>query len=1218
MKVSKCVWRTALALLIGAALCGVSARAQNIFGAIVGTVTDPTGAVLPGAGITVTNNGTGQKRAVTTDAQGNYSILSLPRGVYKIEVDATGFKHFSRNPIEVAVDQQARVDVKMVVGTQTQEVVVTEAPPILQTDSASLGQVIEGNTVQSLPLNGRNVLGLVALVPGVVPLGNATGVGNTSSNLSGLNVFAGGNYQFSGANANQGAVLVDGAPVNTSYGNNIVLIMNQDSIQEFNVQTHNNTAEFGMYNGGIVNMSTKSGTNTFHGEAFEYLRNTVLDANNFFSNRTGTGRQAWHQNQFGANVGGPIMHNKLFFFADYQGFRESYGQPVLATVPTAAELTGDFSGISAPIYDPLTTCGYNGNPACTSAQQAGTAPTRQQFSYRGVPNVIPPGRMSTVAKNMLAFPVYGKQNVPGTITPYGPVNNFSLLSGAGGRNDQLTFRGDQVLSSKQTAFERYTWWKSKTVSDHPWGNGLGDNSVQPDNFTTQQVVVGDTYVFNPTSIVDVHLSYLNWNYNRTPPFLGFDPASKLGFPSYMNFGGLNGFTPSTGVPQLSTSGPISYTQGAAGLILGMSNDYAVSGTYQKIWKKHTFKVGLDLRRYDLNYFQTNFPGGQFQASNALTAKNAASGNTGNGLATFELGYLTGGSVQISPPVFQRLYYQGYFAQDSWVPTNKLTLTLGLRYEVPGEFLAGHGWLDTFNPTEINPVLHSETGLSVPGAFDLVNTPQHPESGMRSENWNDWSPRLGAAYRVTNNTVARAGWGRFIVPNDVFFNELPLGAGINQISNGVVGTINGNETPNNYQNGVYTTDNTIDNPFPTGLISPPHRDPSYQQILLGGSSQANFASQASAETYQWNVAVQHQFPMGVALTAAYVGLHGDHLPTSGAGLSINPLPDSVLAKAAADPNCSTGNFGGCFLNQQVANPYYPYINQGVLKNPTVTQNQLLRPFPQYGSIGAYSGHYVGVSNYNGLQMTLQKRWQNGSQILGAYTFSKQMTNAETLTTWLDTTGGGVAAYQNYNNLADEYSLSDFDARQTLVVSYNYLLPIGRGQLLFPQLSGVANGLIGGWGLEGITTFQEGFPMSLSVSPNILSTYAFQGTERPNVVPGCGRVLSGSIYNRLGGAGSHSTYFNTACFKAPSYFTYGNESRTDNTMRTPGIANWDMALYKKIPVYESMSLNFRVEAFNLFNRVQFGVPNTQLGSSTVGWITRQANSPRILQVAGRFTF
>ncbi len=601
---------------------------------------------------------------------------------------------------------------------------------------------------------------------------------------------------------------------------------------------------------------------------------------------------------------------------------------------------------------------------------------------------------------MLAFPVFAKPNVAGSMTPWGPVDNFALLSTAGGSNDQLTFRGDQNLSSKQTAFERYTWWKSKTISAHPWGNGLGDNNVQPDDFTTQQAVVGDTYVFNPNSILDVHLSYLNWNYIRTPPFLGFNPATEFGFPSYMNFAALNGFTPSNGVPEVLLIGPISYTQGAAGLILGMSNDYAISATYQKIWKKHTFKFGLDLRRYDLNYYQTNFPGGAFVFDSTMTASSVGNpGVSGNPLASMETGYMGtlfgGASVDITPPVFQRIYYQGYFAQDSWVPTNKLTLNLGLRYEVPGVFLAGHGWNDTFDPTETNPVLLSDTGLSVPGAFDLVGTSQHPNAGTYTENWDDWSPRLGAAYRVTNNTVVRAGWGKFVVPEDLYFGGLPLHAGVDSITNAAVSSINGEETPNNYQNGVYTKDNTLDNPFPNGLGSPPHRNSSYQQLLLGGGTQANLASEPNGETYQWNVAVEHEFPKGIAVTAAYVGLKGDHLPIAGPGW--NPLPDSVVAQAAADPNCSSGNFGSCFLFQQKTNPYFPYITQGSLEEPTITENQLLRPYPEYSGIGGAAGNYVGISDYNALQMTVQKRISTGEKILASYTFGKQMTNAETVTT-----------------------------------------------------------------------------------------------------------------------------------------------------------------------------------------------------------------------------
>jgi hypothetical protein len=303
---------------------------------------------------------------------------------------------------------------------------------------------------------------------------------------------------------------------------------------------------------------------------------------------------------------------------------------------------------------------------------------------------------------------------------------------------------------------------------------------------------------------------------------------------------------------------------------------------------------------------------------------------------------------------------------------------------------------------------------------------------------------------------------------------------------------------------------------------------------------------------------------------------------------------------------------------VPNPFYPKITQGVLKNPTVTENQLLRPFPQYGGLGN-SGSNSGISDYNAFEFKVQKQMTNGGMLLGSYTFSKLMTNAEYLDSWLDgIVGLNTAGWQDYNDPGSNYSLSSFDARQRLVVSYIYQLPFGKGRTYLNKLSAPVNAILGGWGLEGITTFQRGFPLGFSVTPNILSTYAFQGTERPNVVAGCGKAFSGPIAGRLGGAGAAKTYFNKSCFAAPADFTFGNEPRTDNTLRTPGVDNWDMSLFKDFPVHESMTLNFRVEAFNLFNRVQFGSPNTQLGNAQFGWITQQSNNPRLLQLSGRFSF
>lgn len=1180
--------------LVGMVFFALSAQAQNIFGSIVGTVSDSTGAVLPGAAVTATNLGTGEMRNANTDNQGDYRILSLSRGAYRIDVDAPGFKHFSRTPIDVVVAQEARVNVSMQIGEQNQQVTVTSASPIMQTESSSLGQALEGMAVTTLPLNGRNVLALVALMPGVVPQGGSSG------NLTGQNVTAAGNYQIGGGNANQAAVLVDGAPVNTSYGNTVELVMDQDVVQEFNVQTHNNTAEFGMYTGGVINMSTKSGSNKFHGTAYEYLRNTVLDANSFFSNRTNAGRQPWHQNQFGGNFGGPIKKNKYFFFADYQGYRQTEGYLYLVNVPTPAMLSGDFSALSTPIYDPLTTCGTGTNPACTAAQNAGTAPTRQRFAYNGAPNVIPPSRFSTVAKNLIAFPLWVPPNLSGL------TSNFSKFGKTGGNNDQFTLRADQNLTAKQTSFERYTYWKSANLPANPYGNGLVTGSpIPPEAFTTQQAEIGDIYVFNSTTIADLHLSYLRWNYERNPGHLGYD-ETQLGWPSYMGkISALNGLANSNGFPRVSTSSP-TYTAGGVGYILSNNNNYVIGSTFQKELGRHTFKAGVDLRRLEMNYFQNNSPGGMFTFDNVFTGANAAKpGSTGNPIASFELGYVAASNsqsvtsqqtVQTAAPTYQTMYYQGYFAQDTWTPTSKLTLSLGLRYEIPGVYIERHNNADTFNPTEINPI------VGVPGAFDLVASPQHPARGMRNENFDNWAPRLGAAYRLNDKTVLRGAWGKFVIPADLQFAEAPLQAGINLLNNLMVSTVNGSQTPYN----------TLDNPYPNGLQAPPQKNSNYQQILLGGNPQAVLANEPNGETYQWNVAVEHQFPLGIAMQAAYAGLHGEHLPIS---LPINVLPDSVLAKAAADPNCSTGNVAQCFLLQQTTNPFYGKITQGVLQNPTVTENQLQLPFPQYGAI-TNSGHYIGISNYNSLEMKLQKRFSSGGQLLGSYTFSKLMTNAEYLLSSLDTTT--TAGWQDYNDPSSNYSLSSFDARQRLIASFVYPLPIGKDGLLLRNLSGVANALIGGWGLDGIATFQEGYPLGLSATPNTLATYAFQGTERPNVVAGCSKKLGGSIYNRLGGKYAQTTYFNTACFSVPVPFTFGNESRTDNTLRTPGAANWDMSLFKSVGLKENAKVDIRVEAFNLFNRVQFGSPDSVVGDSQFGQITTQYNNPRLLQISGRVTF
>src|SRR5437764_11588234 len=372
-------------------------QGQAFFGSIVGNVNDASGAALVSATVTLTNIATGDRRTVVTASDGSYRFVNLVPGSYRIEIEQTGFKRYARSPIDVSVESQVRADIAMQVGDVTQSVEVQADSPLLQTETANLSQVVGTRAVQELPLNGRNIMNLIALAPGVVPQGSSEG------SLTGKNVFAAGNYQIGGGTANQSATYYDGVPVNDTYGNIIALTPSADAVSEFRIQTSNNTAEYGRYTGGVMNIASRGGTNEFHGYVYEYFRNKVLNATNFFANKTGAGRAPFVQNQFGAAAGGHVIKDRLFFFTSYEGYRQRQGNLFLLSVPTTLIAAGDFSdyrganGAVVPIYDPLTTCGQLNNPACgTSVIQ------RTQFPN----NVIPLNRINTVSRKFMDFPLY--------------------------------------------------------------------------------------------------------------------------------------------------------------------------------------------------------------------------------------------------------------------------------------------------------------------------------------------------------------------------------------------------------------------------------------------------------------------------------------------------------------------------------------------------------------------------------------------------------------------------------------------------------------------------------------------------------------------------------------------------------------------------------------------------------------------------------------------
>ena len=1031
-------------LAVGITLLAVPMLGQTFYGSIVGVVSDSTGAVMPGVTMTLSNNRTGAVQTIVTSADGAYRFVNLTPGSYRLDGEQSGFRHYTRAQIEVNVEAAVRLDIAMQVGEVSEVVEVTTETPLLQTENASLSQVVAARSVQELPLNGRNVLNLVSLVPGVVPQGS------TDGSLTGKNVFAAGNYQIGGGTANQSASYFDGAPMNTTYGNSVVLVPSQDVVSEFRVQTNNNSAEYGRYTGGVINMASKSGSNEFHGSAYEFLRNKVLNANNFFANRGGVDRGAFTQNQFGATLGGPIVRDKTFFYFGYEGFRQRFPNLFLVTVPTVPMLGGDFSehrnssGALIPIYDPLTTCGQFNNPACGSDNV-----TREQFAN----NQIPASRISPVSERFVRFPVYALPNIPGR--PFTNQFNFTKNDSIGGDNDQFNIRGDQNVSENNRMFGRYTRWRSKNKAADPYGNQLLAGSA-PEEFVTQQAVLADTHLFSPTTIFDIRLSVLRWDYSRIPGNLGIDIGQAFGMPSYYSqIAALNGVDPSTAVPFINVAG---YNQGGTGLIYSKNTSYAVASTLTKIAGRHNLKFGGEARRLDWNYFQNNEPGGLFGFDNLFTSRNALSpGATGNSFASFLLGYASSGTVQTSPFTAARMNYQGYFINDTIQVTDKLTLNLGVRWEIPGVYTERFDRLVTFNPTLANPELKGITvnGQPVLGGFDLVNSPNHPERGLRPEKFGLFAPRAGISYRLTDRTVVRTGAGIFYIPADVKFQEGPYRNPVSIFRNEMVGTKDNSVTPTN----------DLSDPYPGGFLPAPGREERFQRVILGGTLTPALREIDYGYTAQWNFTVQHEFGGGIAVEAAYAGLRGVHLPNG--NKQINQLPDQYLSM-------------GSSLRQQVENPFFGLITNGTLSQRTVQLGELLRPFPQYQSM-ALVGGYVGNSTYHSLQLKGEKRFPAGGRLLASYTFSKTLTDVETVTDWLE--GGQVSGFQNANNLRLEKALSSFDSRQRLVFSYVIDLPVGKGKKFLPNLQGVADKLISGWGINGVTTFQEGFPLGFTASPNL---------------------------------------------------------------------------------------------------------------------------------------
>jgi hypothetical protein len=1149
-------------VLTAAALAVLSVgaiRGQVVTASLEGTVTDPTGATVPGAAVKVRNSATNVETSVKTGADGRYYVASLqPGGPYVITVEAAGFKTVERGGITLEVNQSAEVNLTLEVGATSETVQVTGAAPLLEPTTAAMGQVVDSRSILNLPLNQRNAYSLVYLVPGVT--------GSTNGQYNSQNI------SINGGRPGSTDILVDGIPSSPPLVNPIqgfAVFPSVESVEEFKVQTNSYSAEFGRSGSGIINLIYKSGTDSFHGSAFEFLRNSDLDSNNFFANRNGQSIPNFKRSQFGGSLGGPVELPKLyhgkdktFFFVAYEGLRQGSAATLTASVPTALQRTGDFSqtvnaaGKPVVIYDPTTTA------------SSGTGYVRQPFPG----NVIPASRINAVAGSIMKY--YPLPNAAGVAN--GGLNNYFASGTTVVNSNTLDTKVDENINDRNRFFVRYSRrGQNQPVTPlFPAADLVAQGGyTQPQ--TSNSAAFDYTFTATPTFLMEFRYGFARTLLAFTPVSEGFNPTS-LGFPSYIAANADQLLFPGIGPAGYYTLG-----NGAQGDYRHASfASHLVSLNNTKVLTSHVLKFGFEGRLLLVNDLESGASTGNYSFSNAITQgpnPNVASAIAGNSIASLLLGVGNGQmTIDSKNAATESKYYAWYF-QDDWKATRRLTLNLGLRYDVEIPRTERYNRMETFNPFAPSP-LAAETGIAgLRGGLVYPGVDGNSRLQFQPQ-WTDFAPRLGFAYQAAENLVLRGGYG-------IFYGPSYRQAGATLGNYGFSSTTSYVGSPNGLTPSLYLT-----NPFPNGL------NPIVGSTLglltgIGTSFETPLTGDNKVPYNEnWDFEVQRQLPGNTLVDVSYVGSHGVHLNQSGENdYNLNQLTPAAMAL-------------GTQLQKSVANPFYGIIKTGPLAGKIVPQSYLLAPFPQF--TGVYASFLTGgYSDYNSIQVKVEKRFSQGLSLLVSFTGQKLIDDYAIISNV-----GRNAGIQNIYDGAAERAVSPNDISRTLVVSGVYALPFGHGQKFGSGWNRAEDLILGGWQLNGIATYQTGFPL-------VLTTQNTSGsgslTMRPNN-NGHSALLTGPVESRL------NEYFNTAVFSQPAPFTFGNTGRTLPDVRTPGMENIDFSLFKNFQVTEKLQAELRAEAFNLLNQVVFGAPNSVLTSGQFGVISSQANSPRELQFALKLLF
>lgn len=1124
--------------------------------AVNGHVMDKAGVPVENAVVDITRTTTNETREVKTNHDGYFLFPPLALGNYVLHASAPSFAKFSLENLKLEVGSSRSIDVTLAPESQSQSIEVNATAPELVVDHPDRGNVIESEFVQNTPLNIRNPLQLVNFAQGVTAFSAESG--NNDQSQAYTNTF-----RINGGKLATTESLLDGAANTTLYDYNaIAAVPSVDAIQEFKVLTTAYAPEWGRTSGGIVTFATKSGTNHLHGSVFEYLRNSLLDANGFNANAAGKAKPHFQRNQFGYALGGPVVlphlyngTNRTFFFSSYEGLRQSQAGSFLGTVPTALERKGDFSqtrdanGNLIVIYDPRTTMLDPTAPAGT------TRYIRSAFAG----NIVPEQYLDATGLNILSHYPMPNQAGQGASS----VNNFFSNATTASSQNNVNLRIDHRINDAHSVFARFNWFQRNNLYPDPYGNHL---SFEPGSQRLPGYnIMGDhTWVLTPNLVFEHHFVYAHQESNRTPESLGFNPTS-LGFNNNV-VAGLTALSfPEVTANRISGLGP----QGGLETDFGTVYEYAAALSQLK--GKHSLKYGFDFRYYPtgLNIAQevtvtanSNFTGGP--------NPQAALGNSGSGIADLLIGTGTVSSGYAPGFKYGHPYY-AFYVQDEYHATPKLTLTYGLRYnlELPdAENKNQYVFLDLTSSSPLNSRISSLGNLTGGPGFVGANG-----VGSRLQNVQkmNFDPRVGFAYKWNEQTVVRGGFGVFHAPPADLVNA----------SAGYAAVTTSNAA---LANGVTPQFNQA-NPFPQGLTQPTGNSLGLN-TLLGQNISGVPRKQTISYSEQWSLDVQRQLPANFVVTLGYVGNNGLHLYTP---VNYNQLPDADLAL-------------GSKLLATVPNPFYGVITDrtSLLSAPTVQYGQLLRPHPQFQNMTATTG--VGQSSYHALQLSVEHRFSQGLALLFTYTRSKMMDNVGDYFV--------TAQFQDNNCPSCDRSISQQDLPNVIRLSGQYELPFGHGKPMVNH--GWMSQVAGGFTVGAFFTYDDGAPVAVS-SPNFSNSFGGGTSMRPDVtgistkVPGGRQIKNGGLY------------FNPAAFTPTPSFQFGNTPRYLADVRSPGTKNFDMLAAKKIAFTERYALDFRMEFFNAFNRVQFAGPNTSISSSSFGQIfLNQTNTPRQIQAGLRLSF